>query len=135
MSLYYDRKTILLCREIPWTMKWLPTPIFLPGKSHRQRSMVGYSPWCCKRLVEKSWNIPKHIENHCPDQVRKHNIFKPHLNTFCFWVVFHFMDIPEYVFAFLLQNACFILNFFQFGTYVYYYYNHFVWTLVLIFPE
>ena len=27
---------------------WQPTPIFLPGKSHGQRSMVGYSPWGCK---------------------------------------------------------------------------------------
>ena len=26
-------------------IKWQPTPIFLPGKSHRQKSLVGYSPW------------------------------------------------------------------------------------------
>ena len=25
--------------------KWQPTPVFLPGKSHRQRSLTGYSPW------------------------------------------------------------------------------------------
>ena len=25
--------------------KWQPTPVFLPGKSHGQRSLVGYSPW------------------------------------------------------------------------------------------
>ena len=24
---------------------WQPTPVFLPGKSHGQRSLVGYSPW------------------------------------------------------------------------------------------
>ena len=24
---------------------WLPTPVFLPGKSHGQRSLAGYSPW------------------------------------------------------------------------------------------
>ena len=24
------------------------TPVFLPGKSHRQRSLAGYSPWDCK---------------------------------------------------------------------------------------
>ena len=28
-----------------WRRKWLPTPAFLPGKSHGQRSLVGYSPW------------------------------------------------------------------------------------------
>ena len=25
--------------------KWQPTPVFLPGESHRQRCLVGYSPW------------------------------------------------------------------------------------------
>ena len=30
---------------ICWSRKWQPTPVFLPGKSHGQRSMVGYSPW------------------------------------------------------------------------------------------
>jgi len=27
----------------PWRRKWQPTPIFLSGKSHGQRSLVGYS--------------------------------------------------------------------------------------------
>ena len=27
-----------------------PTPVFLPGESHAQRSLVGYSPWGCKEL-------------------------------------------------------------------------------------
>ena len=26
-------------------LKWQPTPVLLPGKSHRLRSLVGYSPW------------------------------------------------------------------------------------------
>ena len=29
----------------PWRRKWLPTPVFLPGEPHGQRSLVGYSPW------------------------------------------------------------------------------------------
>ena len=28
--------------------KWQPTPIFLPGESHGQKSLVGYSPWNCR---------------------------------------------------------------------------------------
>ena len=28
--------------------KWQPTPVFLPGISHGQRSLAGYSPWGCK---------------------------------------------------------------------------------------
>ena len=32
----------------PWRRKWQPTPVFLPGKSHGQRNLEGYSPWGCK---------------------------------------------------------------------------------------
>ena len=32
-------------RKSPWRRKWQPTPVPLPGKSHRQRSLVGYSLW------------------------------------------------------------------------------------------
>ena len=32
-------------RKIPWKRKWQPTPVFLPGKFHGQRRLVGYSPW------------------------------------------------------------------------------------------
>ena len=31
--------------KIPWRRSWQPTPIFLPGESHGQRSLAGYSPW------------------------------------------------------------------------------------------
>ena len=31
--------------KIPWRRKWEPTLVFLPGKSHGQRSLEGYSPW------------------------------------------------------------------------------------------
>jgi len=31
--------------KIPQRRKWQPTPVFLPGKSHNQRSLAGYSPW------------------------------------------------------------------------------------------
>ena len=31
--------------KIPWSRKWHSTPEFLPGKFHRQRSLVDYSPW------------------------------------------------------------------------------------------
>ena len=30
---------------ILWRREWLPTPVFLPGESHGQRSLVGCSPW------------------------------------------------------------------------------------------
>ena len=37
-----------------WRRKWQPTPGLLPGKSHGQRSLVGYSPWGCKELTQLS---------------------------------------------------------------------------------
>ena len=36
--------------EIPWTRKWQLVPLILPGKSHGQRSLAGYSPWGCREL-------------------------------------------------------------------------------------
>ena len=37
--------------KIPWRRKWQPTPVFLPGGPHGQRSLAPYSP---QRLKE-SW--------------------------------------------------------------------------------
>ena len=36
--------------SVPWRRKWQPTPVFLPEKSHGQRSLVGYSAWGHKEL-------------------------------------------------------------------------------------
>ena len=33
-----------------WRRKWQPTPVFLPGKFHGQRSLAGYRPWGHKRV-------------------------------------------------------------------------------------
>ena len=35
-------------RRSPWRRKWQRTSVFLPGKSHEQRSLVGYSPRGCR---------------------------------------------------------------------------------------
>ena len=37
-------------RKNPWRRKWQPTPEFLLGKSHGQRSLAGYIPWGHKRV-------------------------------------------------------------------------------------
>ena len=36
--------------KIPWRRAWQPTPVFVSGESHGQRSLVGYSPWGRKEL-------------------------------------------------------------------------------------
>ena len=38
-----------------WRRQWQPTPVLLPGKSHGQRSMVGYSPRGCKESDTNEW--------------------------------------------------------------------------------
>ena len=35
-------------RKVTWRRKWQCTAVFLPEKPHRQRRLVGYSPWRCK---------------------------------------------------------------------------------------
>ena len=41
--------------KIPWRRKWQPTPGFLPGESHGQRSLKGYSPWGRKESHSTDW--------------------------------------------------------------------------------
>ena len=53
-------------RKIPWKRKWQPTPVFLPGESHRQRNLAGYTVHGgCKELDTMAphsstlaWKIP-----------------------------------------------------------------------------
>ena len=61
--------------KISWRRKWQPTPVFFPGKSHRQRNLVGYSSWgwkesdtteqlhftCSFTLLPKLINIQTHL--------------------------------------------------------------------------
>ena len=47
--------------KIPWRRVWQPTPVFLSGEFHGQRSLAGYSPWGCKERntteqVRSNWN-------------------------------------------------------------------------------
>ena len=43
-----DREDPLEMEMIPWRRKWQPTPVFLLGESHGERSLVGYSPCSLK---------------------------------------------------------------------------------------
>ena len=42
-------------KKIPWRRKWQPTPVFLPGESHGQRSLASYSPWGHKESNTTEW--------------------------------------------------------------------------------
>ena len=56
---WYGKESTCQCRrpgfspwvkKIPWRREWLPTPEFLPGESHGQRRLAGYSPWESQRV-------------------------------------------------------------------------------------
>ena len=53
-------------RKIPWSGAQQPTPIFLPGEFHGQRSLAGYSPWSYKELdtTEQLIYTPTHTHTH-----------------------------------------------------------------------
>ena len=44
LNMFFDL-IIDTSRNLSWRRQWHPTPVLLPGKSHRQRSLVGCSPW------------------------------------------------------------------------------------------
>ena len=48
--------------QIAWRRKWQPTPVFLSGEFHGQRSLVGYSLWGHKEsdtteVTEHAWDM------------------------------------------------------------------------------
>ena len=75
--------------KIPWRRKWQPIPVFLPGESHGQRSMAGYSPWGRKELdtTEVTFGalgVSKLSSSYCPDPRL------PHLPSFRLMVIWSF---------------------------------------------
>ena len=51
-------------RKIPWRRRWQPTPVFLPGESHGQRSLVDYSPWGHRESDMTDWvTKQQHVVN------------------------------------------------------------------------
>ena len=64
LSLYFFVSTLLsfspsICFFYPihkcWRQIWQPTPVLLPGKSHGQRGLVGYSPWGLEESDMTEW--------------------------------------------------------------------------------
>ena len=55
--------------KITWRRPWQPTPVFLPGESHGQRSLAGYSPRGCKEsdtTEQLSTQLTCHEIQHIP---------------------------------------------------------------------
>ena len=49
-------------RKTPWRRPWQPTPVFLPGESHGQRGLAGYSPKGHKE--SDTTEAPEHARTH-----------------------------------------------------------------------
>ena len=94
-----DKEPTCQCRRCqrcgfdPWRRKWQPTPVFLLGKSHGQRSLAGYSPW-----------DPKESDMTAAEHTHAEKCRKSHL--VCYWfyredlcvsqdlVLFFFLEFP-----------------------------------------
>ena len=61
--------------KIPWSRKWQLTPVFLPGKSHGQRSLAGYSPWGRKES-DMTEPVPAcaHVHTHTHTHTHTHGL-------------------------------------------------------------
>ena len=60
-----DSGSIPGLRRSPWRKKWQPPPVFLPGKSHGRRILVGYRLWGRQELgttehAQQQSGIPEH---------------------------------------------------------------------------
>ena len=82
--------------KIFWRREWLPTLVFLPGKSFGQRSLVGYSPW--DRRVGHDWATNKPFRFHSIE-----------------------LDVPQFVYPFTCWRTFVLYNL---GAYVWCCYKH-----------
>ena len=58
-------------RKIPWRRKWQTAPVFLPGKFHGQRRLVGYSPWGHEES-DMAKKLSKHARAHMHTYTHTH---------------------------------------------------------------
>ena len=75
--------------KIPWRREWQPTPVLLPGGSHGQRSLAGYSPWS-----RKEWDMAERYTSNTNTQTIEY-ISSP------FWF-FHLWKL-SFVFCYLMH--------------------------------
>ena len=67
-------------RKITGRRKWQPTPVFLPGKFHRQRSLAGYSPW-------------GHEESDMPEQLTSSLLLETNITLYVNYISFFFKKL------------------------------------------
>ena len=65
--------------KIPWRRAWHPTPVFLPGESHGQRSLVGFRPWVAKSWA---WLRPLSTYTYTHTHTHAHTYTNTHIHTY-----------------------------------------------------
>ena len=65
----HDRVTSLSFYSSFWRRKWQPTPVFLPGESHGQRGLIGYSLWGRKESDMTKQLTHTHIQHYISTSV------------------------------------------------------------------
>ena len=88
-------------KKIPWRRKWQLTPGSLPGESHGQRSLAGYSPWGHKEsYMMKSLSTPLYIRCIiCKYFSLVHGLSFHYFNVFCRGKVFNFDELQDQFFS------------------------------------
>ena len=64
--------------------KWQPTPVFLLGKSHGQRSLAGNSLWGCKRVNHDLTTKQQRLTSENEASISGIKVQKLALNLFCY---------------------------------------------------
>ena len=89
-------------RKIPWSRKWRPTPVFLPGESHGQRSLAGYSEKDCKQSDTAQFththSPPSSTENKSnikPNNKYKSDTVLSYHNDYCFGFISELADFSH----------------------------------------
>ena len=93
----------------PWRRKWLPTLVFLPGKFHGQRSLVGYSSW-----LHKESDTIENADTHIPTGNALKSCFETVGNFFSVIIVCIWCGAITYLSWFIMFASLSSLNYMSF---------------------
>ena len=80
---------------IPWRRKWQPTPVFLPGKSRGQRSLVGYSCKESDTTDQLSTYARTHARTHTHTHTHTHRVHADYsFSTHLYWFLLSAKHCP-----------------------------------------
>ena len=85
-------------RKMPWRRAWQPTPVFLPEKSHGQRSLAGYSSTGWQRVGnDKQLSTAQHIYMNYDIIIYNNILPGPRNHANCFAYIMFMYPSPSYM--------------------------------------